>query len=342
MDQVSPLTMATNFHFVPGRNKDSEIPVLDGFRYCKDKKKDKTTYWKCSQFRKGCRARIITADNHLLSPVPEHNHEVQNAETAIHVAKQTLKRKAAEGDHPTKYLVAEAVAGMGIESRAKLSCQLSSLSRMAQRSRQAANRHPSNRNPSDLENLSIPQLVPEHVPETAPKLVPDAVLEAASKQRRTKRTPVACKQRLLERKLSEFCCAGLVVRTTSERGRGVFTTTEFETGDFLVEYTGELITGPEATKREAQLTTDQGCFLLFFTFLGISYCLDATKEDGTLGRLVNHGRRAAANCILKLVDVDGLPRIYLKAARDISPGEELRWDYGDRRKDVLADNEWLR
>ena len=47
----------------------------------------------------------------------------------------------------------EAVSGMGMEARAKLGCQLSS-PRMVQRSRKAANRHPSN--PRDLETLSIP------------------------------------------------------------------------------------------------------------------------------------------------------------------------------------------
>ena len=65
-----------------------------------------------------------------------------------------LKRKASGGDQPTKYLVSEAVGGLGYESRAKLGCQLSSLNRMVQRSRKAANRHPSN--PRDLETLSIP------------------------------------------------------------------------------------------------------------------------------------------------------------------------------------------
>ena len=146
--------MAANLQFVPGRKKDTENPILNGFRYVLDKRRDDTSYWKCSDLRNGCRARITTTDKQLTSPIPSHSHEVQNAETTVHKAKQNLKRKAAEGDQPTKYLVSEAVSGMGMEARAKLGCQLSSLNRMVQRSRRAANRHPSN--PRNLETLSIP------------------------------------------------------------------------------------------------------------------------------------------------------------------------------------------
>ena len=90
-------TMATDLVFVPGRNKGSENPVLNGYRYILDKKKNDSSYWKCALYRTGCRARIVTVDKHLTSPVPDHTqHEGQHAETAVHVAKQTLKRRAAE------------------------------------------------------------------------------------------------------------------------------------------------------------------------------------------------------------------------------------------------------
>ena len=147
--------MATNLQFIPGRKQGSENPILNGFRYVFDKRSNDTSYWKCSEFRKGCRARIRTVDRQLITPTPDHTHPVHHAETTVHVSKQNLKRKASGGDQPTKYLVSEAVGGLGYESRAKLGCQLSSLNRMVQRSRKAANRHPSN--PRDLETLSILQ-----------------------------------------------------------------------------------------------------------------------------------------------------------------------------------------
>ena len=63
------------------------------------------------------------------------------------------KRWAATADLPTNYLCSETVSGMKFETRTKLGCQIKSLKRMAQRSRQAVNRYPCN--PRDLEQLYL-------------------------------------------------------------------------------------------------------------------------------------------------------------------------------------------
>ena len=65
-------------------------------------KKNESTYWKCALFRTGCSARITTVDKQLVSPIPAHSHKVQHAENTVHIAKQTLKRTAAETDLPSK------------------------------------------------------------------------------------------------------------------------------------------------------------------------------------------------------------------------------------------------
>ena len=62
---------------------------------------------------------------------------VQNSELTVYIAKQNLKRKAVDGDQPTKYLTSEAVSGTGLKARAKLGYQLSAHNRMLQRSRRA-------------------------------------------------------------------------------------------------------------------------------------------------------------------------------------------------------------
>ena len=144
--------MATDLLFIPGHCAGSNI--LNGFRFILNRKKDDSVYWKCSLFRTGCSARITTVDKQLVSPIPVHSHEVQHAENTVHIAKQTMKRKAAESDLPSKYLATGAVSGMGFEVRSKLGCQISGLSRMARRKRQSVARHPLN--PRDLENLTIP------------------------------------------------------------------------------------------------------------------------------------------------------------------------------------------
>ncbi|KAL5254056.1 hypothetical protein ACHWQZ_G013723 [Mnemiopsis leidyi] len=79
-----------------------------------DKKKNETTYWKCADFRKGCRGPISTLDDQLTSPTPDHSHD------SFFQAKQSLKRKAAQAYLPTKFPCSEAVSGLGFEARAKL------------------------------------------------------------------------------------------------------------------------------------------------------------------------------------------------------------------------------
>lgn len=39
--------------------------------------------------------------------------------------------------------------------------------------------------------------------------------------------------------------------------------------------------------------------------------------------------------------MENIPRLYFIAKRDIGIGEELCWDYGDRRRDSLKKFPWL-
>ena len=78
------------------------------------------------------------------------------------------------------------------------------------------------------------------------------------------------------------------------------------------------------------------CFILVFSF-----SVDATKEDGTTGRLINHSR-SNANIKSMTIDVDGTPHIIFKANRDIKPTEELLYDYGDRASTSLRSHPWLK
>jgi len=52
-------------------------------------------------------------------------------------------------------------------------------------------------------------------------------------------------------------------------GYGVVAEQEFKKGDFIVEYTGVLITNEEAARREAEYETeDVGCFMYYFVHKG--------------------------------------------------------------------------
>lgn len=75
---------------------------------------------------------------------------------------------------------------------------------------------------------------------------------------------------------------------------------------------------------------------LCFSFL---FSIDATAETGKLGRLVNHSRNG--NLMTKIVNYKNKPHLILLAKDDIKEGEELTYDYGDRRKEALIHHPWL-
>jgi hypothetical protein len=71
-----------------------------------------------------------------------------------------------------------------------------------------------------------------------------------------------------------------------------------------------------------------GFFQLSLAFMKY-FSIDATFESGRLGRLVNHSK-VSSNCRTKVVMLDGIPRLVFIAKKDILPGSELYYDYGDR------------
>ncbi len=68
--------------------------------------------------------------------------------------------------------------------------------------------------------------------------------------------------------------------------------------------------------------------------------VDATKDNGRLGRLLNHSK-SSSNVVTRLVEVDSRPYLCLMAARDIAAGEELQYDYGERSREAIDSHPWL-
>lgn len=62
-----------------------------------------------------------------------------------------------------------------------------------------------------------------------------------------------------------------MVITFISQGKGVFATREFQMGDFLLQYKGELISGEEGERREKRYSTDLGNFLYFFQWNETTY-----------------------------------------------------------------------
>ncbi|XP_026115019.1 histone-lysine N-methyltransferase set-1-like [Carassius auratus] len=112
------------------------------------------------------------------------------------------------------------------------------------------------------------------------------------------------------------------------KGRGVFTTGAFFRGDFVLEYRGELLSSQESLDRTEHYTEAENTFLFDFQWHGKNWCMDASKEDSSLGRLANDETRNPT-CKMRTVEVSRKPHLCLFAVRDILPGEEITYNYGD-------------
>ena len=83
-------------------------------------------------------------------------------------------------------------------------------------------------------------------------------------------------------------------------------------------------------------------YLLQLSIVSLSLLssIDATKESGRMGRLINHSRKHA-NLIPRLFEMNDLPHLCFLAADDIEPQQELMYDYGERSSDIVAHHPWL-
>lgn len=136
--------------------------------------------------------------------------------------------------------------------------------------------------------------------------------------------------------------SGLELVQLPEKGRGVAAVQWFEAGDVVLNYCGEILSHKRGLKREKRLDRKDSSdsFLFFFSCDTTRYCLDATLEDGKYGRLVNHSR-LRPNCKARTLKLNGKPAVVLFAIRDIAPGEEILYDYGEKRKEKIKENRWI-
>ena len=122
-----------------------------------------------------------------------------------------------------------------------------------------------------------------------------------------------------------------------DKGRGVQSKRFIKKGEILCLYNGELISFSQEKKLTAETST---CFLFFIKFQEKSWCLDATKENYTFGRLINHSQKHANLKPVACV-VDGKPSIVFQAKFDIPMNTQLFYNYGECNKEILNENPWL-
>lgn len=109
------------------------------------------------------------------------------------------------------------------------------------------------------------------------------------------------------------------VRRSGVHGKGVFAVAPIRCGERVIEYTGELITWKQALRRHPHDPSDPNH--TFFFHIDDKHVIDA-KVGGNVSRWINHA--CETNC--EADEQDG--RVFIKARRDLQPGEELFYDYG--------------
>ena len=116
----------------------------------------------------------------------------------------------------------------------------------------------------------------------------------------------------------------------------------FHEGEYVCEYVGERISMEEGKKRQAEMEErgDNRCYIFEVEHRRKRFCIDATNDDGRMGRLINHSR-LHPNLRRSTLDIDNDVHLVLFALRDIPHGEELLYDYNDRSKQARKDNPWL-
>ncbi|KAM4726197.1 histone-lysine N-methyltransferase set-1-like [Anableps anableps] len=122
---------------------------------------------------------------------------------------------------------------------------------------------------------------------------------------------------------------GLMERFIDDhKGRGVFATQPFEQGEFVLEYRGQLISADKCQTRK--YSEKESTFLFEFEWQNRHWCIDASIEDGSLGRLVNDNHKSP-NCTMKKIIVNDQPHLCLFAIKQIEIGIEIDYNYGDSK-----------
>jgi SET domain-containing protein len=109
------------------------------------------------------------------------------------------------------------------------------------------------------------------------------------------------------------------VRESGVHGKGVYAVRPLKAGSKVLEYKGEIITWKEALRRHPH-DPDQPNHTFYF-HLDDGHVIDG-KYKGNSAKWINH------SCAPNLEAEQDGDRVFLKALRDVAPGEELFFDYG--------------
>ena len=109
------------------------------------------------------------------------------------------------------------------------------------------------------------------------------------------------------------------VKKSNVHGKGVFALVDIPKGEVIIEYVGEMISAQEAEDRHPHDPSDPNH--TFYFQVSDDKVLDAL-HGGNSSRWINHS--CAPNCAPKVIK----DRVFIKAKKNITAGDELNYDYG--------------
>ena len=113
----------------------------------------------------------------------------------------------------------------------------------------------------------------------------------------------------------------------------------------ILEYEGTLLSKQEAEEAEEAYEANGDitcCYMFWFKAKnGKQMCLDATKSEH-VSAFINHSCKRPNIAPELVYDENGTPRIMFRTKKALKKGDELLFDYGDRREHVLKANQWLK
>ena len=134
------------------------------------------------------------------------------------------------------------------------------------------------------------------------------------------------------------------------KGKGLIAKVDIGRAENLLVYEGRLLNAEDAERMEEvyERRGDRHCYMLWFTKLDPRrlMCVDATDtSEFNYAKFINHSR-TRPNCRIDMMHIcdawfHGRSLIYFRSIRDIKAGEELLFNYGEDRPDVIAANPWL-
>ena len=107
-------------------------------------------------------------------------------------------------------------------------------------------------------------------------------------------------------------------RRSRLHGFGVFAVDAITKNTRIIDYAGELVRNDKACEAREEAYLADGCIWVFR--VNRAWSRDAAV-GGNVARFINHACRP--NCWVEIVD----RTIWIRAARNIEPGEELTYDY---------------